>query len=42
MSKKIVEVALNFAIKFFVEEALIRSQGEIDKEEILKKIGITI
>lgn len=37
---KIEENALNFAIKFFIEEAVIRSQEKINQEEIINKLGL--
>jgi len=39
---KVDENALNFAIKFFVEEAVVRSQEKIDQEEILKRLKIKV
>jgi len=36
---EIDDAALNFAIKFFVEEAVVRSQEKIVLHEILRYIG---
>jgi hypothetical protein len=37
---KIDDSALDFAIKFFVEEAVTRSQEKIDQQEITKRLGL--
>ena len=39
---RVDENALNFAIKFFVEEAVVRSQEKIDQEEILKRLKVEV
>jgi len=39
---RIDESALDFAIKFFVEEAVTRSQEKIDQQEITKRLGVTV
>ena len=39
---KIDDKALDFAIKFFVEEAVIRSQERIAQEEILRRIDVDL
>jgi len=37
---EIDDASLNFAIKFFVEEAVVRSQEKIAQQEILRLLGI--
>ncbi|MCD5401559.1 hypothetical protein LR013_03070 [candidate division NPL-UPA2 bacterium] len=39
---RIDDSALDFAIKFFVEEAVTRSQEKIDHQEISKRLGVDI
>jgi len=39
---RIDDSALDFAIKFFVEEAATRSQEKIDQQEISKRLGVNV